>query len=221
MRSANLNDTWIKDFITINHGTGAALDADDPPIAYVFRDAEDTPMAYLPVVEQRGALTGHYRVIIDTAESNGFMKDKNFNVIVVAVVSSVTTKRVLDSFKIEDKMEKLTNVAALITDIPVPDSFTPTVDPLDLPVPASMADTFGANSDYPHQDDYLAGYDEEAKAWKPESIAPDDVKSEVSLYQDVVNEYDAAHAEWKANYDLQRIIQWKAYVAGQLIEATE
>lgn len=85
------------DFITSDPATGGLMDADSAPTAEVFEDSSATPTIATPTVAQRGALTGHYYVLLLLSTAQGFSPTGTYNVVVTATVNGITSKAVLAS----------------------------------------------------------------------------------------------------------------------------
>jgi hypothetical protein len=95
-----LGDTITRDFTTHDPSTGEVSDADVIPTCEVFEG--DNDMAILtPTVVKRTNKTGNYRVSFSATTANGFEEGKYYNVIVQAIVSGITAKTRLVSFRLE------------------------------------------------------------------------------------------------------------------------
>jgi hypothetical protein len=214
-----LGKTWTIDFCTHSATTGSVSDADSLPQVRIFEDDQDDPMAYIPTVDQRGALTGQYRVTIVATEGNGFEKGKSYNAIATAAVGGITGKQPVDSFIIEDTMEKLTNVAAIMEVPPIPASFEPTgivAKPVD---PGTIDDMFPPDHEFYAEINEL--YDTDTKTWKDKREHSAEAEALVANAETERTAYAEAYAAWKQEYDIQRYNQWRAYVAEKLITITE
>ena len=96
----SLDDVITLDFTTHNPLTGQIQNADALPTSQVFEDITDVPIL-TPVVVQRGALVGNYRLTFVASAANGFEVDVSYNVIVTAIVAAITAKARIASFNLE------------------------------------------------------------------------------------------------------------------------
>jgi hypothetical protein len=215
-----LGKTWTRDFCTHSATTGAVTDADALPEVRIFEDNSPDPIAYIPTTIQRGVLTGQYCVTIVATEANGFEKGKSYNAIATAAVGGISGKQPVDSFIIEDTMEKLTQAALQVT-TPIPDSFVPTMDEFTEIQPPSLDDTYGVNSTHEHKEAFVSYWDIVNKRWTDTTHVPGTLAEDVLAHQASIDAYDVLKADYDLEYSLQREIQWKAYVGGLYIEGTE
>jgi len=95
-----LGETVTYDFVTLNLGTGAVVDADSTPTVEIFKNSVDTAIA-TPTVVKRTAKTGNYRVSFLLDAGVGFENEQSFNVIATAVIGGVTTKIPVTQFVLE------------------------------------------------------------------------------------------------------------------------
>lgn len=84
-------ETATFDFTTHNPATGNVQNADALPICQIFEDNVDIPVL-TPLVTQRVAQVGDYRVRFTVDAITGFIADHNYNVVVQATVNGVTAK---------------------------------------------------------------------------------------------------------------------------------
>jgi len=80
--------------------TGAVSDADSPPEFDVFEEATDTPILSAVAMTKRTSKTGDYRGTYACSIANGFEVGKWYNVVVTAIVSSITAKLTVMTFRL-------------------------------------------------------------------------------------------------------------------------
>lgn len=95
-----IGDAITRDFTTENPITGQVQNADFLPTSQVFENTTDVPIL-TPLVVQRAALIGNYRVSFVLSAANGFEVGKSYNVIVTATVNGVTAKARIMAFNVE------------------------------------------------------------------------------------------------------------------------
>lgn len=214
-----LGKTVHLDFVTTKI-SGAAIgsfDADITPTAHVFEDDNDTPI-YLPLVTKRTGFDGLYRVKLDVTEANHFQKDHSYNLAVTYAMGGVPCTQHILQFIIEDTMEKLTNVAALL-DLPVPDTFIPTMTVESPANPGTVDEQIPPDAEY--RDEVLDLYDQVTKTWNDGHPHSAEAEAFVTFAEQNIMSYDIAKEVYRQEYDLQRVVQWRAYSAGKLINVTE
>lgn len=216
-----LGKTVTLDFIVSDPTTGEPINADFTPSADVYEDT-GAGAIYSPVPALRGPAVGHYMVTLVMTEANGFEKGKSYNLIIAATVGGVAGKMILSTFLIDETMEKKTNVAALLN-VVAPPSFIPVVAELGVPEPEQMDNVYGFNSTHDNKELFVQYWSPENLTWKPgaEGPVPADYMAEVIAYQENINAYLLALAEWQANYDIQKEVQYRAMYADALISETE
>jgi hypothetical protein len=87
----NWGETTTFDFTTHNPNTGNIQNADVLPTCQVFEDSDNVPLL-TPVIVQRGALVGDYRVTVIIDAANGFTLNRVYNIVVTATVNAITAK---------------------------------------------------------------------------------------------------------------------------------
>jgi hypothetical protein len=108
-----LGDTAYFGFCTHNPNTGAVANASSTPTCEIFEENSESAIAYAPTVVQRGEITGEYVVPVVVSTENSFETDKNYIVIVTAIVAGVTGKKVVGSFYLlSKKLSDLNDIAA-------------------------------------------------------------------------------------------------------------
>ena len=112
-------------------------------------------------------------------------------------------------------------IATNITPPPIPDSFEPEMYLYPEPeAVASMDETFGNNSGYEFELEFMKYYDQEGKVWTTDDllIVTEPTRIEVAAHQALLDAYDEDYAEWLREKGIQREIQWRVKVAKRLME---
>ncbi len=134
-----LADIITLDFTTHLPTTGGVSDADALPTVEVFEDDTDTTLAGATVTKRVGK-TGNYRVAVVATTANGFEVGKSYNVVVTAIVGTITAKAVVGSFFIDGKrLNDLNDLSTTDIDNRLAAYDPPTKTELDAAVAAIVA----------------------------------------------------------------------------------
>jgi len=97
-----LDDVVHFDVVTHNPSTGAVQDADSPPVFRIYEEDVDAIITEGTMTKRAGpeGTTGHYRGSFTTSGVTGigFEVGRWYSIVVVATVSSVTSKKIQSSF---------------------------------------------------------------------------------------------------------------------------
>jgi len=91
------------------------------------------------------------------------------------------------------------------------------LQPLD---PGSLDSKFGAGSGYEHSDIYQSYYDVSNDSWKPnDGIVTADIKADITYQKEALRIYNAEMIIYTREYNIQKEVQWRKFMAQKLINA--
>lgn len=104
---------------------------------------------------------------------------------------------------------------------PIPQDFIPDMTGYTKPEdPGSLDSKFGVDSGYEWEDLYLRWYDKETNTWKDGDggIVNADAKADVETHLIAINIYNSELSEYNYDYNVQKDVQWRKYMAQKLID---
>ena len=104
---------------------------------------------------------------------------------------------------------------------PIPEDFIPDMTGYTKPEdPGSLDSKFGVDSGYEWEDLYLRWYDKETNTWKDGDggIVNADAKADVETHLIAINIYNSELSQYNYDYNVQKDVQWRKYMAQKLID---